>query len=128
VEAEEKRCTVNCQLVSLATEPVYRPLLRADIDDVIADELEDILTGACCVRGDVAELFDRFPDGLDFRHVLRVDHTACSQQSRRTASSTLWNGTRVEGFGDCSGIADRAGHTSKVWLGLDPLVYLALTI
>ena len=78
MEAEEKGCTVNRQLVGLATKPMYGPLLRTDTDEVIADELEHILTGACCVRGEVAELFDRFPNGLDVRHVLRVDHAACS--------------------------------------------------
>jgi len=78
MEAKEKGCAVNRQLVSLATKPVHKPLLRTDADEVIADEKEYILTSACCVRGDVAELFDCFPDGLDVRHVLRVDHAACS--------------------------------------------------
>jgi hypothetical protein len=61
---------------------VHRPVLLADLDEVITDEQEYILTGACCVRGDVAELFDRSSDGLDVGHVLRVGRAACSQQSR----------------------------------------------
>jgi len=73
-----------------------RPLLRTDIDEVIADEREYILTSACCVRGDVAELFDRLPDGLDVLHVLRVDHAACSQQSRRATGSTRWTAHEYE--------------------------------
>ena len=52
---------------------MYRSLLRADVYEVIADEEEDILASACCIRGDVAELFDRLPDGLYVQHVLRVD-------------------------------------------------------
>ena len=83
MEAKEERRTVDHQLVSLAAEPVHRPLLRADLDEVIADELEDILTGACCVRGDVAELSDRFPHGLNVRHVLRVDHSPSRVDGQR---------------------------------------------
>ena len=118
MEAEEKRCTVNRQLVYLATKPVYSPLLRADIDEVIANELEYVLAGACCVRGDVAELFDRFPDGLDVRHILRVNHAACSQQSRRVASLTLWTAHESSMRTEVRGLPTGRAHTSKVWLGL----------
>ena len=107
---------------------MHQPILRTDVYEVIADELEDILTGACCVRGDVAELFDRFPDGLNVRHVMRVDHAACSQQSRRLRAqrggrhaSTREVVREVKG----SGIADVTSLAWKVWLEFHPLVYLS---
>lgn len=90
MEAEEKRCTVNGELVGLGTKPVYCPFLGADIDKVITDEREDIVTGACCVRRDVAELLYRFPDGLNVRHVLRVGHVVWSQRR-----ANVVDGTRV---------------------------------
>ena len=58
---------------------MHRLILRVEFDEIIADEQEHVLTGACRVRGDVAELFDRLPDGLDVWHVLRVDQVACSR-------------------------------------------------
>ena len=127
MEAEEKCCTVDRQLGGLGAKPVHWSLLRADVYEVIADEEEDILTGACCVRGDVAELFDRFPDGLNVRHIMRVDHTARSQQSRRVASSTRWTAASESGGSGSqrSGIADVTSPVSKVWLEFDPLVYLS---
>ena len=74
-----------------------RPLLRADVDEVIVNELEHILTGACCVCGYVAELFDRFPDGLDVLHVLRVDSTTQRARSRVSGQASEFDavdGTR----------------------------------
>ena len=88
MEAEEEGCTLDRQLVSLVTKPVYRSLLRAILDEVITDKHEYVLTSACCVRGEVTELVDCFPDGSDVRHVLRVDHAVRSQQSKLLASST----------------------------------------
>ena len=106
METEEKRCAVNRQLVGLTAKPVNRPLLRTDIDEVIADELEYILAGACCVRGDVAELFDRLSYGSDVRHVLRVDHAACSsrvdgRRARRGGRHTSTRTVNREAFGVC---------------------------
>ena len=95
---------------------MHRPVLLADFDEVITDEQEYILTGACCVRGDVAELFDRSSDGLDVGHVIRVGHAVCSQQSRRVAGSTRWTAHECEsgGLGSrCSGFADRRGPARK---------------
>ena len=63
------------------------------------------MTGACCVRGDVAELFDRFPDGLNVRHVMCVDHAACSQRStigggQRTSTREAVRGVKRSGIAD----------------------------
>ena len=128
MKAEEKRCTVNRQLVGFATKPMYRPLLWPDIDEVIADELEYLLTGACCVRGDFAELFDRFPDCLDVRHVLRVDHAACSQQSRWVTGSALWTAHESSMRTEVRGLpTGRATPRKCGWVG-PLLVYLSLTI
>lgn len=52
---------------------MHRTLRRADVDEIVADEYEDVLTGACCIQGDVTELSDRFPDGLNVRHVQQRD-------------------------------------------------------
>ena len=91
MKAEEKRCTVDGELVSLGTKPVYGAFLRADIDEVITDEQEDIVTGACCVRGDVAELLYRFLDCVKVRHIIRVDH-----ECGPSGGLTLWTAHGLE--------------------------------
>ena len=96
MEAEEECCTVDRQLVGLATKPVYRSLSWANLDEVISDEHEHILTGACCIRGEVAELFDCFPDGLNVRHLLRVGCSTWSQESRQVTSLTRWTAQERE--------------------------------
>lgn len=122
MKAEEKRCTVNGELVGLGTKPVYGPFLGADIDKVITDEREDIVTGACCVCGDVAELLYRFSDGLDVRHSLRVGHVVRSERRADVVDGTraweVW-------FGNSSGFAEPRCHPSKVWLGQEHLVFIS---
>jgi hypothetical protein len=54
MKAEEESCTVDRQLVSLGAKPVYGALLWTDSKEIIADELEYILSGACRVGGDVS--------------------------------------------------------------------------
>lgn len=127
MKAEEERCTLDRQLVGLTAKPVYRPLFRANLDEIIADECKYILTGACCVRGDVAELFDRLLDGLNVRHIIRVEPVACSQRRRRVTNSTRWMTPKCERrsfeewrFGVCR------LRNSKVWLGIEPATHVCL--